>query len=136
MAAAPLFRLIVVVGVTLAVAACATKPQRRRMLPLDIVGADGSWRASIRGETFTVQGGPKPLVIRKAGVLSAGRNSVLLNSRAPGGRYVSLLVEEAPCRGAGRASAFTARLWISENYPRFDDQVALTGCAFPRGARR
>ena len=52
------------------------------MIPLDMVGSDGSWRATIEGRTFRFTGGER-VVIPVAEVLGPGRNQVLMNSHAP-----------------------------------------------------
>ena len=140
-----LVRLLLLALAALLVATCATKPKRPRMLPLELAAADGGWRGWVRDRELRVEGTAE-VHVPAAEVLSVGRGTVLLNSPAREGRYVSLWVEPGACRAAGRTYPYTAGLWVSDDCPglsarahcpsRANPVARLEGCAGPEKPRR
>ena len=95
-------RLLCLILLLSVVGSCATKPSRRPMIPLVIVGSDGSWSGTIRHSGLRVSG-PINLTQPKPLVLGEGVGTVLLNTSTLEGHWVSFWIEPGVCEARGRS---------------------------------
>ena len=123
--------IMLVIG-SLAVGCAHSRPRPPLLLPLDIFAEDDSWSGRIAGNTLVIVGEPS-ILVEDAGVLVVGRSSVLLNSPADGGRYISLTVAAEDCLAGRVRYAYRVSACVAPNDDRYACQHRLVGCA--RSAR-
>lgn len=124
-------RKAIVAGLVL-LAACATTPPR--LLPL-ILASDEGWSGRITEVGLTLEGTSRPISVARAGHLSHGGGTLLLNSVTDQGEYISLWVQLDRCEAGGKAYPYSLSACVQAAPGVGECLLRLKGCAVPSDSR-